>query len=143
VLVVQAHDFSELQVLASAPYPSVGALVPLWAVRFAHNPAAGPERWQRMSVHHSRDWRIKRIGPFSPEQQQEELAQLDELARVPNIGTPPAPEAALISGTETAASFASAGSTSETQASSTEPRGPDVERLAAWLLKQANLTAVD
>ena len=143
VLVAQAHDFSELQTLASAPYPSVGALVPLWAVRFSHDPAAGPECWQRMSVHHSRDWRIKRVGPFSPEQQQEELAQLDELARVPSPVSPTLPVGAFLGGNETGASSTPADPSGQARVSSTEQRVPDVDRLAAWLLKQADLTAVD
>ena len=135
VLVLQAHDLSELQPLASASCPSVGALVPLWAVRFAHDPAAGPECWQRMSVHLSRDWRIKRIGPFSPEQQQEELAQLDQLARIPSI---------VAASPELRATSTELRTTSpELRATSPEPRVADIERLAAWLLQQANLSAVD
>ena len=143
VLVLQAHDLSELQRLAGASCPAVGALVPLWAVRFVHDPAAGPECWQRMSVHHARDWRIKRVGPFGPEQQQEELAQLEALARVPRIVPPALAGAAFPGGDATGASATPDEPGGRTGASSTDSRAPDIERLAAWLLQQANLSAVD
>lgn len=113
--VMQAHEIAELEALASAPGPGIGALMPIWAVRFAHDPAAGPESWQRTSVHVTRTWRIKRVGPFTPDQQEEELRQLQVLA------APPAPALDAPRPVET----------------TTEDRAG---RLAAWLLTQAQLT---
>jgi hypothetical protein len=117
VMVVQAHELSELERLASWPGAGVGALVPIWAARFAHDPSAGPQPWQRLSVQVSRDWRIKRIGGFSPEQQIEELTQLELLA------TPPA------------AVITPAAAVAPAAALAVDP----AERLATWLLQHANL----
>jgi hypothetical protein len=120
VLVVQGHELPELQALATWAGAGVGALVPIWSARFAHDPAAGPESWQRMSVHLSRDWRIKRIGGFSADQQREELRQLELLATPPPVAT-------------------------RTPATAAPPASTDVDRadrLAAWLLQHADLAGV-
>jgi hypothetical protein len=113
--VMQAHEIPELEALVSSPGVGIGALMPIWAVRFAHDPAGGPESWQRTSVHITRTWRIKRVGPFTPDQQEEELRQLQVLAAAP-------------------APIADAPRSSETS-----PVDP-AERLATWLLNQAQLT---
>jgi hypothetical protein len=113
--VMQAHEIPELEALVSSPGVGIGALMPIWAVRFAHDPAGGPESWQRTSVHITRTWRIKRVGPFTPDQQEEELRQLQVLAAAP-------------------APVADAPRSSETS-----PVDP-AERLATWLLNQAQLT---
>lgn len=131
-LVIQAHDFSELQPLGSAAGPAIGALVPLWVVHFTHDPGAGPQPWQRISVRHSREWRIKRIGPFSPEQQQEELAQLEALARRPEAVSEPTAPAAV-------PDEPVAADVPDRRADPTA----DVDRLAAWLLAQSDLSTVD
>lgn len=117
VLVLQAHDVKDLEVVANWPAAAVGALVPIWAARFTHDPAAGPESWQRMTVHLSRDWRIKRIGGLTSAQQHEELAQLQALA------SQPAPPVAAT-----------------TPVPATSADVDPADRLAAWLLQQANLT---
>lgn len=117
VLVVQGHALEDLEVAATWPSTAVGALVPLWAVRFTHDPSAGPESWQRMSVNLSRDWRIKRLGGLTAAQQQDEIAQLQALAAQPPapVVVAPPPETAPVA-------------------------ADPADRLAAWLLQQASLT---
>jgi hypothetical protein len=121
VMVVQGHELTDLTGLVPWAGTGVGALVPIWAARFAHDPSAGRQPWQRLSVQVSREWRIKRIGGFSPEQQLDELQQLELLAAAP------AAAAAMPAAAAAPASVAAV-----------DP----AERLATWLLQHANLAGV-
>jgi hypothetical protein len=105
-----------LATLAAWPGPGTGALLPPTSSVFTHDPAAGPELWQRLAVAKSRDGHLGRLGGLSAAQQTEEILQLEAMA-----APPAAPTAPL--GTTPVASAA-------------DP----TDRLAAWLLQQANLT---
>ena len=113
VLVVQAHDESDLDALAAWSGTAVAALVPAHAARFVHDPSAGPQTWQRTTVHANGRPPAARIDGFSPWQQAEELRQLESLAAHPPAATAASSSAAVA-----------------------DPAG----HLAAWLLQQANLT---
>lgn len=111
-LVLQSHDGTGLDRLASTEGPAVAALVPETAARFLHDPTAGRESWQRLSVWHVPEAPRKAVGGFSPWQMQEDLRQLEALAAAP-LAQP------LPSGAAPAAA------------------GPDaVDKLATWLLGQ-------
>jgi hypothetical protein len=115
VLVIQAHEFVELERIAGSPGPAVGALLPASAVRFVHDPALGPSAWQRLSVQMPADSRTARIGGITAAQQLDELRQLELLAT-----HPPAPPLA-------------------TATPPTATPADPVDRLAAWLLQQSNM----
>lgn len=117
VLVIQGHDVNELSLLSVWPATAIAALMPETATRFTHDPAAGAAPWQRLSVVGSPEARMARIGGLTSAQQVEEVRQLTALA------TPP-PAAAVA---PTAATPASA-------------EADAVDRLAAWLLQQAQLS---
>jgi hypothetical protein len=119
VLVVQAHALEELDLLGPWPGAAVGALVAPPAVRFVHDPSGGPAVWQRLTVHGAADLRPGRIGGFTAAQQQDELNQLHALAAPPPAAPLPA----------------SAGTPAPAPAAAPDP----ADRLAAWLLQQANV----
>jgi hypothetical protein len=85
-------------------------------VQFTHDPSAGLDVWQRLSVTRPSDLRIVRTGRFSVAQQTDELRQLDALAARP-------------------AAAAAATDAAPAQAPAADP----VDRLAGWLLQQAGL----
>lgn len=119
VFVQQAHEVEELEALDQWPGAAICALMPPTSGRFVHDPAGGPELWQRLTVGQARSGRLARIGELSATQQEEEILQLEALAARP---TPlPVPVAAVAS-----------------------DEGADpADRLAAWLLRQANLAGVE
>jgi hypothetical protein len=117
VLVIQAHDTKELSLLKAWPAAAVGAMVPGGAVRFTHDPSAGTTPWQRLTLSPAADARLARVGGLTGAQQSEELRQLEALAAPPPAVTVTAPAAAAASGPET------------------DP----IDRLAAWLLQQAQI----
>ncbi|MGD8727114.1 MAG: hypothetical protein PVH40_05685, partial [Gemmatimonadales bacterium] len=120
--VIQTHDGSGLERLAAYDGPGVGALMPESTAQFAHDPSGGdtpakrltivslPEQPPRMSV-----------GGLSGKQQAEELAQLQALAQ------------------QAAAPAAGGAAPAEAVAASAAPADP-VDKLAAWLLTQADLS---
>jgi hypothetical protein len=116
VLVIQGYDFPDFEVMTAWPATAVAALVPETAVRFTHDPAAGARSSQRLSVQMPPEARIARIGGLTAPQQSDELRQLEELA-----APPPAPAVAA----------------HVVEASTADP----VDRLAAWLLQQAQVPA--
>jgi hypothetical protein len=120
VLVIQAHDPKELEPVARWAGAAVAALVPSSAVRFVHDPAAGREIWQRITMPSAPEARLSRIGGLTIAQQASELRQLELLA---------APPAANIAAEPIAAPAATADA------------ADSADRLAAWLLQQAALTA--
>jgi hypothetical protein len=117
--VLQTADQAGLERWAAFEGPGIAALVSGDAcARFVHDPAGGAEIWQRLDLWHLPDTRpAKALGALSARQQQEELEQLRALARGPAAAGAPAAGAA---GTGPAA---------------VNP----VDRLATWLLSQADL----
>ena len=122
--VLQTADGVGLDRLAAWWGPGIAALTPESAARFTHDPAGGATPWERITVAFlpERDPRAA-VGGASGAQQAEELRQLRQLAARP--AAPAAPGAAP-------AQDAAGGSAAATTA---DP----ADRLAAWLLAQANL----
>ena len=116
VLVMQEHDADALLLFAGWPGAAVAAILPAAAARFTHDPSAGRESWQRLTVAIDPAAQIARVGGLTAAQQKEELHQLSTLASRP--AAPAAPAAEI------------------NAAASSDP----ADRLASWLLQQAGLT---
>jgi hypothetical protein len=114
VFVTQVHEVSALAPLAAWPGAGIGAVLPPMSSVFTHDPAAGPELWQRLAVTKSRDGHLGRLGGLSAAQQTEEILQLEALAARPSSVAEPAHAPGTVR---------------------EDPAG----RLAAWLLHQADL----
>jgi len=118
--VAQVSDESALARLGAWTGPGVVGLMPASAARFVHDPAAGDALAARLAVSGVPDLdHKKRAGPFSVAQQREELEQLRALQSAAAVAAPV--------GTAVAATPESA-----------DP----VDKLAAWLLHQADLSGV-
>ncbi len=118
--VAQAADESAIARLVAWDGPGIVGLLPDGTARFAHNPAAGPDLAARLTVLEvpALDGR-KHAGPFSRAQQLEELEQLKALQT-------------------TAVATASASGGLAEAAEAADP----ADKLAAWLLQQADLSGV-
>jgi hypothetical protein len=114
VFVAQSQDAAICSQVANWPGAAIAALVPESSVQFVHDPSAGPELWQRVKVQSAVPDPKARVSGLSSAQQIDELRQLEALAHAP--AAQPA-SAAVPDG-------------------SADP----VDRLAAWLLRQADLT---
>lgn len=124
--VLQTVDGSGLDRLAAAEGPGVAALVPEGAARFLHDPAAGREPWERLRVDFLPDSPPRRaLGGMSAAQQAEELAQLRALVATPAAGV----------------TAAGVGPGAVGAAAPPAPADP-VDKLAAWLLRQADLSGI-
>lgn len=119
-LVIQTDADAGLDPLAHWPGAAIAAVVPASAARFEHHPAGGGEAWRRLTLHYVPTPPRTAAGGLSAAQQAEDLRQLAALAASP----PVLPE-------REAPAFAAA---------PPPPAGDPVDRLAAWLLQQANLT---
>jgi hypothetical protein len=112
-LVLQTVDATGLAGVAAADGPAIAAMVPDTAARFQHDPTAGREAWQRISVWGDAKAPARALGGSSAWHMAEDLRQLAALASAPTgtTGAPPGAAAA-----------------------------PDTtERLARWLLGQADV----
>jgi len=116
--VLQTGDGAGLDRFAAWEGPGVAALTSESAARFTHDPARGATPWERITVQFlpERDPRAS-VGGTSGAQQAEELRQLRQLAARPEAQAAPA-----VPGPSPAATAA-------------DP----ADKLAAWLLAQANL----
>lgn len=145
VLVIQAADPQELEWIAHHDGPGVVALMPASAAQFRHDPGGGPTPGDRIVITHLPDEKPRRLGVLSGFQQREDLAQLEALAACSETSTlsiadGPSPAAALETGETNAPS--------PTSAIDAPPAGPSpvaspmdaVDKLAVWLLEQADLT---
>ena len=122
--VLQACDASGLGDLAAWEGPGVAALMPDGAARFRHDPAAGTRVWERLTIDFAPDAPPAVLHGYSKAQQAEDLEQLSILAtRPPEPAAVPAPDAV-------AAPVAAPAAT---------PAADPADRLAAWLLEQADL----
>jgi hypothetical protein len=136
VLVMQTGDPADLDLLAAVDGPAIAAVVPEGCARFVHRP--GPaEAHRRFEILHLPAGEPREaVGSFSPFQQAEELALLRSLATPPAASAPtpaPTPPAVAAGGTPAAPAAVTA-------VVPAEPADP-AERLAAWLLRQADLGA--
>ncbi|NIN32022.1 hypothetical protein, partial [Hydrogenophaga sp.] len=92
VFVTQTADPSEIERMAAYDGPGIAALVPESAARFVHDPSAGAEAWQRVSLSHVPEKEPKQsVGGLSGFQQAQEVRQLVALAKQP-------PAAAAVAG---------------------------------------------
>jgi hypothetical protein len=115
-LVLQTLDDTGLDRFMAHAGPAIAAVVPDSAATFIHDPANGAELWQRLAV-----WRRPSALPrrtasgLSPAQQQQEMLQLEALAKQPSL-----PLAVV-----------------DTLAPAAAWDGSATDRLASWLLAQA------
>ncbi len=124
--VLQTAAEQGLDRFSASAGPAVAALVPEGAAQFVHDPAGGAEPWERLKLFHLPAAAPKRpVGGLSPRQQKEELDQLLLLARRPSGEAAPAP--------------APNGEAAVTATTSDTP----VDKLAAWLLTQADLSNLE
>ncbi len=123
--VLQTADDTGLDRFSAFAGPAVAALVSEGAARFIHDPSRGAEPSRRLELIHVPETAPKRrIGGASVRQQRDELEMLVSLARS-STETPVAPAAEV---TEAVA-----------PAAAEDP----VNKLAAWLLSQADLTKLE
>lgn len=115
-MVLQTTDGSGLDRVAAYDGPAMAAVMPEGAAVFFHDPAAGREPWQRLTVHGLGEVPKRAISGMSAWQMTEDRTLLGDLARtpfaIPVSGGSPAPAV----GSEDA-----------------------VERIAAWLLGQPGM----
>jgi hypothetical protein len=115
--VMQTVEGHGLDRMAAFEGPAIAALVPEGAAVFTHDPAKGPEPWQRITLHHLPKAPAKAVGGASLWQMDQDLKVLADLARTPFAvpgpqGGPPAPALGA---------------------------GDAVDRLAGWLLDTSGL----
>jgi hypothetical protein len=129
VFVMQTGDAGDLTRLAGVAGPALCAVMPEGTARFVHVPGTTPVS-QRIAVEQlPADQTVPAVGSFTSFQQREELGWLRALATAPTVATAPA----AIEG-EKEDGRAGEG------ARASEAEGETVDRLAAWLLSQTDLT---
>jgi hypothetical protein len=131
VLVLQTADPADLERVARFDGPAVAALVPDSAAHFRHDPAAGSTLAERLVVDRMPESAPRRLGVSSGFQQREDLAQLEALAALA-----PAPQPPVVSTAPPAPGPQPSPTGTPSPAS---PADDDVEKLSAWLLRQADL----
>jgi len=122
LLVLQVDDPADLAIVAAAPGPAIGALVPSEACRFVHRPATDGGKG-RLTVEHMPTEEPRRaLGGMSAFQQAEGMRQLAVLSAGWGLATsePVAP--------------------SGDGASAPAPAGTAADKLAAWILRQADVS---
>lgn len=117
-LVLQTTDGSGLDRVATFDGPAVAAVMPEGAAVFLHDPAAGRESWQRLTLKAPGAVPKQAIGGASVWQMTEDRNLLTEIARTPF---------AIPTGAGAAAPAAGAADA--------------VDRIASWLLGQSGLSA--
>ena len=128
ILVLQTSEALELELVGKTAGPAIAALVPEEAGSFLHQPAAGGAR---VEVRHIPEEEPKRgLGQISAFQQAEELGLLAALA---------ASAAEAGGGPGAATAPGSAAGIEDVPQRPAEP----VDKLAAWLLKQADLSDLE
>jgi hypothetical protein len=143
LFVVQAGDPADLGEFAAHDGPAIAALVPEGAARFVHRPGPGPAG-ARLEVTHLPDAPRVPLGRYSSFQQAEELAVLRALATAPSVAAGP-PSPAMGEGTPAEAVTPTPAEPplplAGTGPGGGGPSGDPVDRLAAWLLSQVDVTA--
>jgi hypothetical protein len=120
--VMQTTDVAALDRFAAWGGPGIAAVMPEGCAVFAHDPARGPSLAQRLTVESLPKAAPRGVGGGSARQQAEDLAWLKELANVTapaasnGAGAPSAPAAVAVT---------------------------PADQLAAWLLRQTDLTAAE
>lgn len=115
--VMQTTDVAALDRMTLFDGPAIAAIVPESAASFTHDPAAGAEPWQRLSIERMPTTPFAAVPGMSTWQLREDVRQLEALAAAPAGRAIPAGAPAA--------------------------DAPDsVDRLASWLLTQADLTGL-
>ena len=124
--VLQTHDGSGLDRLAAWDGPGIAAWMPESAARFTHDPSAGDTPAKRITVDNMPDEKpLRPVGGTSLFQQLEELKQLELLATA-------------VSQTADTTALAAPAVLAAPAGASAAP----ADKLAAWLLQQADLNDV-
>ncbi len=124
--VLQTADETGLDRFTAAEGPAVAALLPESAARFIHDPARGMGPGERLEVLYLPEGQPKQpVGGISVRQQSDELEQLRALSTTGAAQAAPAAGAAAAGPVESAA-----------------VESP-VDKLAAWLLSQADLSNLE
>ncbi len=141
ILVLQTSEAEELQVVGKTAGPAIAALVPEEAGSFLHQPAAGGAR---VEVRRIPEEEPKRgLGQISAFQQAEELGLLAALAAsAAEAGGGPGATAGVTTGAGPAGATGASGSAAGIEDVPQRPAEP-VDKLAAWLLKQADLSDLE
>ncbi len=117
--VLQTVDGTGLDRLAGYEGPAIAAFLPEGAATFMHDPTAGKEPWQRLTVPFLPAGPFKAVGGFSAWQMEQDVKMLADLARTP-FAVPATP------GAKGAPALGA---------------GEAVDRIAAWLLDTSGLKA--
>jgi hypothetical protein len=146
ILVMQTIEPEELRLVGAADGPAIAALVSPEVGQFLHEPAAGGVQRSvgvaRVEVRHVPDEEPKRtLGQISAFQQAEELRSLRALAA--SAATAGGAGAETGAAGESTARGVSAESASQPPETAGEPPAEPVDKLAAWLLKQADLSDLE
>ena len=141
VFVMQTCDPADVAKLAKVDGPAIVALVPEGCATFTHDPAAGETLAARLTVTALPDDEpSQRVGRVSAFQQTQELGWLRTLVNATKVTAAPAPTAMPTATIEPVQAVdthvAGTGETMDAAAPT------DTDRLAAWLLRQADLTAI-
>lgn len=137
VLVLQTEDPEQLHRLSGVEGPAVGAVVSEGAALFVYEPGASEEPGRLEVVKLPEEEPRRRLGSLSAFQQAEELRQLVAMASA--AGRPPgAPGQAAVA--EQGSGGTPSAVAGETQAAAASSGDDRVDRLAAWLLTQADLS---
>jgi hypothetical protein len=131
VLVLQTGDPADLKRLSTTEGPAIGAVVPEGAALFAHEPRTDGEPIRLEIAYLPEEEPRRRLGSLSVFQQREELRQLAAMK-----ARSTSPSAAATPG----AGAPSAAGPVEPTAAAASPADERVDRLAAWLLTQADLS---
>jgi hypothetical protein len=115
--VLQTADGSGLDRIASFAGPAVAAIVSDGAALFMHDPTAGAEKWQRMTVKHVPAAPKRAVGGQSAWQMTEDLRIIADVATTPFV----------VPTSGSASAMTAVGAADAT------------DKLAAWLLSQAGL----
>ncbi len=131
--VLQTADDTGLDRFSAFTGPAVAALVSEGAARFIHDPAGGAEPSRRLELFYVPETAPKqRLGGMSARQQQDELDMLVAMAAA----------APVVPGTA-AASASAARQAADAVAPAAAADEDPVNKLAAWLLSQADLTQLE
>ena len=115
--VLQTVDGTGLERLAGYEGPAIAAFLPEGAATFMHDPTAGKEPWQRLTVPFLPTAPFKAVGGFSAWQMEQDVKMLADMARTP-FAVPAAP------GAKGAPAIGA---------------GEAVDRIASWLLDTSGL----
>jgi hypothetical protein len=137
ILVLQTSEPEELQIVGKTAGPAIAALVPEEAGSFLHQPAAGGARVEVRRIPEEEP--KKALGQISAFQQAEELGLLAALAA---SAAETGGDRGASTGATSAGATAASGSAAGAEAALQQPAEP-VDKLAAWLLKQADLSDLE